>query len=158
MWISLILTLLGLALIFIEFFVPGGIIAIVGGLCVVFGITAFSLTSVSLLYKLIFFVSACGLTLGVCSFALFLIKRLRKPSLYLNRDQGGFTAASFESELIGLQGIALSDLKPSGHIEIGGKRYQALSERLYLEKGTPVIVEGGRGAYLIVRTFQKENS
>ncbi len=156
MWIALIFTLLGLALVFIEFFVPGGIIALIGGFCIVFGIIAFCLTPVPLLYKIAFCAGACATAAGACSFALHIIKKQKKPSLYLNRDQEGFTASSFEKELIGLQGVALSDLKPSGHIEVEGKRYHALSERLYLEKGTPVIVEGGRGAYLIVRTQPKE--
>ena len=156
MWISLIITVLGLLLIFFEFFIPGGIAAILGGLMIVIGVTTFSILPIPLLIKGAFFVCACGATAALCSFALFLIRRKGSESLQLKADQEGFTSASSDKSLIGLSGVAISDLKPSGFVLVEGRRYQAVSQGVYLKKGHPIFVEEGRGATLIVSSQQKE--
>jgi membrane-bound ClpP family serine protease len=53
--------------------------------------------------------------------------------------------------MIGEVGVVVSNLKPSGHIKIHNRRYQAVSQSGYVEAETEVEVIGGRGAYLIVR-------
>ena len=63
---------------------------------------------------------------------------------------------AFDAALVGRQGKALSDLKPSGHIMLGQDRHQAVSQAGYIEKGTPIEVIGGRGAYLIVKRVKEE--
>lgn len=151
MLIPIILTLIGLLLVFIEFFAPGGILAIVGGLLLISGITASSFAPVNFWLKGGFFIGAITLTALACQIALWIIKKQKKGALFLDQDQEGFQASGFDQELIGKLGSVFTDLKPSGHIEIEGKRYQALSDGLYLKKGTPILVEGGRGAYLIVK-------
>ena len=48
-------------------------------------------------------------------------------------------------------GTAESDLKPSGHVMVEGKREQAVSQGTYIKKGEKIKVVGGEGARLIVR-------
>lgn len=66
-------------------------------------------------------------------------------------DQEGYTASSFDHNLVGEKGIAITELKTAGHVLIGQKRYQALSESGFISKEASVVVMDGRGAYLIVK-------
>jgi membrane-bound serine protease (ClpP class) len=75
----------------------------------------------------------------------------QKNTIMLEDDQTGFVASSFDKELIGKEGVADTDLKPSGKILLEDKEYQAVSEMGYINKGTPVKVLRGEGAHLIVK-------
>lgn len=86
--------------------------------------------------------------------ALHFVKR-SKGDLYLDSDQEGFTASSFDKELIGKRGVAFSNLSLSGRVTIEGKNYQALSQSRFIGKGEDVEVIDGRGAYLVVREVKK---
>ena len=66
-------------------------------------------------------------------------------------DQEGYTSSSFNSSFIGREGVVVSDLRPSGFIEIDGVRCQAMSEGEYLKKDMKVRVIDGEGAHLIVK-------
>ena len=52
---------------------------------------------------------------------------------------------------IGETGVAVTDLFPSGEIEIDGKRYQARTSLNQIESGTPIVVIDHRDFALIVR-------
>lgn len=91
--------------------------------------------------------------------ALFFVKRgAKKGTFYLESDQEGYYASEFDRDLIGKQGIARTDLKPSGHIEVAGNVLQALAKIGYIEKGSPIDVVDGKGAHLIVQPSSKNTS
>lgn len=54
--------------------------------------------------------------------------------------------------LVGLQGRAMTDLRPVGVVEIGGMRYDAACETGFLSAGTPVRVTGVEHNQLRVRS------
>ena len=150
MWIPITLSLLGLVLIYLEFFLPGGLIAIIGALSLVGGLAYFSTLQVSIFYKILYFTSAAAGCALVCQMAIWSIKSRKNNSFLLASDQEGYVASAIDRTLIGKQGIAQSDLKPSGHIVVDNKRYQALSEGGYIIKGTSIILIGGQGTYYSV--------
>lgn len=113
-------------------------------------ISCFAL-DLALTYKIGFFLASIVATVATCKLAIWAIRSRNKNSLYLDESQEGFVASSFEKTLIGLEAIAHSDLKPSGHISIGEAHHQAVSEGEYISKGTKLTISGGRGAYLIVK-------
>lgn len=54
---------------------------------------------------------------------------------------GGTTASKNELfALVGREGVVLTDLRPVGSVEIGGKRFDALAETSMIKAGTPVRV------------------
>lgn len=145
---------IGLLLIFLEFFFPGGILGTIAGVLLIASIVFFALDSQSAMWTFLY-------TLGIAALVALLVKltlsRIRKgkfKGVYQNDDQSGYFASSFDKELIGKRGEALSDLRPSGHILVEGKRYQAVLKSGYLEKGSPVEVIGGEGAHLIVKEIK----
>jgi membrane-bound serine protease (ClpP class) len=54
-------------------------------------------------------------------------------------------------EYIGQEGLAISDLKPSGFIEIAGRKLDAESLEGYISRGDKIIVESVRSINLLVR-------
>ena len=142
----------GLLLIVLEFFLPGGIMGVAGGVVFILGLVAFALNSPSIILTLVVFAVAIALLILVIRLTLKRIQRSKsEASIYLKGDQEGYKASAFEKEMIGREGVVKADLKPAGHVLIEGKLYQVLSRGGYLVQGTPVVVIGGQGAHLIVK-------
>ena len=157
MILALILALAGLVLVFCEFFLPGGIMGIFGALLLVASVIVLSKTGVGPFFLLIYVLVIATLLTFCIKFALKRVKRTgKKGTMFLESDQEGFTASSFNKDLIGKKGVVSSDLKPSGHITIEEDQYQALSRGGYIERGTKIEIIGGRGAYLICKRINKE--
>ena len=153
-WIPLILLAVGMLLIFLEFFFPGGILAVIAGGSLLASIVFFALETQSFLWTFLYII-------GVGIFVTLLIqlttRRILKgkfKGIFQNDDQSGYFASYYDKEMIGKRGETLSDLKPSGHILVEGKRYQAVLKAGYLEKGSPIEVIGGEGAHLIVKEIK----
>ena len=146
------LVFLGLLLIFIEFYLPGMVMGIIGAIIIFASIILFAVQQHSPL-EVFLFISAVFASLAfLISFTLKRIPKAKaNSSIYLKSDQEGYFASSYDAKLVGKKGKALSDLKPSGYIYIEGQQYQAISQSGYIVKGTEITVIGGRGAYLIVK-------
>lgn len=151
MFIILFLLVLGLALVFFEFFMPGAVLAVLGVISLLASVTLVFL-SWGPLWGILYCV-LMGVCVGlVCKLALLGVKYpTGKVRFYHGEDQEGYLASEYDTQLIGKQGSVATELKPSGHIFVENRLYQALSETGLLSKGTPVNVVGGRGSYLIVR-------
>lgn len=152
-----ILLILGLFLVLLEFYIPGAIMGILGALLILTSIIIFGMADHSGLEIVFFVLGVCVGLVFVVRFAIWRIYSKRKENtIYLEKDQEGYFASSYDQSVIGKEGKVLADLKLSGHIIIDGKEYQALSEAGYIPKGKEIIVIGGRGAYLIVK-LKKED-
>ncbi len=62
----------------------------------------------------------------------------------------GFVSYPSEKELIGTEGIALTDLRPSGSAEINNKRYDVVTEWRYIERGKKIKVIKVEGIKVVV--------
>ncbi|MFT4552252.1 MAG: membrane-bound ClpP family serine protease [Chlamydiales bacterium] len=148
----------GLLLIYMEFYLPGGIMGTCGSILLVMGVVFFSQGSENPLHVMLFTV---GAMVGLAFVVMFALNRIKsadpESSVYLSDDQEGYRAPTFSAEAVGKMGSVLTDMKPSGHILIEGKQFQAVSKTGYLLKGSEVIVTGGKGAYLFVKPCKKEN-
>ena len=159
MIIAFILLMVGLFAILLEFFVPGGIVGVIGGILLLLSIISFANSSESVLLTLIYIIFLSVASFYIIKYLLFRLKHGRfKGSIYLDTDQKGFIASNWDKSLIGKKGIVLTDLKPGGHILIDGKKYSAISQSGYLVKGEKVNVCGGEGESLIVRSEEISSS
>lgn len=150
--IAIFLLLLGLVLVLLEFYLPGMVLGIGGGILIIFSIILFGMSSGSALEVFVFVVVAIAGLYGVVKFALWQIPRTRKKqSIYLDADQEGYVASTFDEKLIGKDGIATSVLKPGGFILIEDKKYPAISISGYIEKGDKINVVSGQGESLLVK-------
>lgn len=147
-----ILAFSGLFLVFLEFFLPGAVMAIGGGLLLIASLIFFHMQNKSALAFLIYLTSLLTLVYLVIRCALWRVKAMAKNgTIYLEGDQEGFKASAFPKELIGKVGIADTDLKPSGHILVDGQRFNAISKIGYIDKETPIEILSGTGSHLVVQ-------
>ena len=131
--------LIALLCLYMEFFLPGGILALCAFLLAIIGTSLFFWAAPAWLgavYLSVFIVMA----LAVCLLALRTIRK-SKDSFCLHEDQEGFVAASFEEDLTGKEGIVTTELKPAGHIRIEGAIHQALSQGDFTMKGSHLVVK-----------------
>jgi membrane-bound ClpP family serine protease len=157
--LSFILWSLGLLLVLFEFYLPGAIMGVAGGILLVASIFVFISKSDSLI-TIAIYILAVSLSLGfLIKFAIWRI-RTQKPakSIYSDASQEGFVASKFDKNAIGKTGTVLTDLKPGGYILVDGKQHQALSQTGYLTEGTEVIVMGGQEESLLVKPVNKETN
>ena len=153
-WTPFILMAVGMLLIFLEFFFPGGILAVIAGASLLASIVIFALEAQSFLWTFLYIIGVGVLLTLVIHLTTRRILKGKFKGIFQNDDQSGYVASFYDKELIGKRGEALSDLKPSGHILVEGKRYQAVLNAGYLEKGSPIEVIGGEGAHLIVKEIK----
>jgi len=151
------LLILGFILIFLEFYLPGLVMGILGGLLVLASLFIFAYQSESGL-AVSLYVLGTGLGLiALVKYALWRIPRSKSSySIYSNSDQVGYQASEYDRAAIGKTGVVTSDLKPGGHIMIESKQYPAISQSGYVVKGMHVLVVGGQGDSLIVKPIKKD--
>lgn len=154
------LGLTGLFLIFLEFFLPGAIMAVGGSVLLLASLFMFHLKGPEGIGPFLFYLFALGVSLYcVIRLAIWAVKATgKKGTVYLDAHQEGFQASLYPKELIGKTGVAATDLKPSGHIWVDDRAIQALSKDGYIDKGTPVQILGGQGSHLIVKSTSEVSS
>jgi membrane-bound serine protease (ClpP class) len=67
----------------------------------------------------------------------------------------GWASAPRRLDLVGREGVALTDLRPSGTVLIGEERVDAVSESEWIEDGTAVRVVSSEGYRHVVRPLRK---
>jgi membrane-bound ClpP family serine protease len=146
-----LLLFIGLLLIFLEFYTPGGILAVAGSIFVLAALATFLMEATSPLTGLGFILLTIGGIAGTIWFALRRIRKSKENTFYLSKDQEGYISSGFDATLIGKSAQTLTDFGPSGYILVEGKKFAATCRDTYLEKGQQVIIIGGEGSQLIVK-------
>jgi membrane-bound ClpP family serine protease len=146
------LVLIGLILILFEFYLPGAVMGILGGISILAGIILFA-SHTSSLTAIILFVLGSAVAVGLLiRFALWRILHAKPQySIYLDKDQEGYQASSYDKSTIGKTGIVIADLKPGGFILIEGRQHPAISLSGYIAKWEQVTVVGGQEQSLMVK-------
>jgi membrane-bound serine protease (ClpP class) len=150
---SIILFVLGIILIIAEFFVPGGIMGILG-----FGsiITSLYIASgdfvhmtISLLIAFAVAITAAILLVKVFGKRMNIFKKLilREST----NTESGYVSNKSRSDLLGLEGVALTTLRPSGTAIIAEERIDVVTEGGFINKGQKVKVIKVEGSRIVVR-------
>ncbi|MBW7908728.1 MAG: hypothetical protein H3C50_07395 [Kiritimatiellae bacterium] len=143
---------MGLTLIALELFVPGGILGIFGALAlmvaIVLGFFAFGPEGGFLAAICIVLFSAIVFALWVYIFPKTKIGKV----LTLQKDGHDFKSANTApSPLLGKEGTALSNLQLSGIAQIDGHRTDVVAESDFIAAGTKVKVVKVEGNRIVVR-------
>jgi membrane-bound serine protease (ClpP class) len=162
---------LGVAMVAVEiFFFPGIVILALGGLLLMLGSLVWSMADlwpnepVSVAWSADAFAGplgnvALGLLIAVAlalAFARFLPRGWVWDRLVVQSAIGGAAqlAGGAEeiavSELVGREGVAATDLRPSGQVEIAGRRYEARSGLGPIDRGAAVTVRSASDFGLVV--------
>jgi membrane-bound ClpP family serine protease len=150
--VPVILQLAGIAIIIAEIIIPsGGILSILAigiftySLYVVFTTISIAAGAVFLIIDLI--TIPVLLVLGIKFIARSPVT-LRET---LSREQGVTSQTEDMNQFLGIEGIALTDLRPAGMALFSDRRTDVVTRGEYLEKGTPVVVIKITGNQIIVK-------
>ncbi len=159
---EILLFAVGVVLLLLEIFViPGfGITGILGiifmitglflGLIPDFDLTDFNFVSAALIQLAVTFI-ATGIVIYILS--KFLPKSGIWNNLILQTNislKSGYTSKPTFENLLNAEGIAITDLRPSGTALINGKRIDVVTEGDYLVHGTPIVVTQVEGSKIVV--------
>jgi membrane-bound serine protease (ClpP class) len=163
-FINIVLFIIGVILLLLEIFViPGFAITGVIGIILIIGSIFLSLVGNNLPYWDSAAVSRAAIQLSASLlFAFILIyilaKFLPKSSafsrLVLSNEEKadqGFVSYPSVKELIGMEGIALTTLRPAGSAEFNGQRYDVVADWEYIPKGNKIKVIRVEGIKVVVK-------
>jgi membrane-bound ClpP family serine protease len=156
---AFIFLILGLFLIFAEFYVPGAILGTIGGILILASVFFFASSTSSVWLVIAYIIGVSISIVLLIKFAIWRIMRSKADgSIYSDDSQVGFKASTVDRSAIGKTGVVLSDLKPGGYILIEGKQQPAISLSGYLIKGSSIIVVDAQEENLIVQATNKEEA
>ena len=146
----------GLLLLGVEIFIPGGIVGLIGCLCLfaamVTGFVAFGADGGWLATGLMIVLGGVALALWIKIFPRTPMGR----GLTLREDgRANKSVPDRSSELVGQAGTAHTDLRPGGVALIAGQRVDVVSESGYVDSGTALQVIGVEGSRVIVRAQRR---
>lgn len=151
--IGIILLIAGFILAGIEMYLPGfGLPGILGGACLILGIIFTAKTIEQGLLMTIIVV--CVLSLIMVVILLLFLKAKKKSSIILDETLTGSAGYLDESDLqylLGKEGIATTDLKPSGKGNFEGIEFDVCSENKYISKGQKIKICSIKNSRLTVR-------
>lgn len=153
----LLCTILAFVLFAAEVFVPGGVLAVIGGFSLLaacgFAIAAFGPATGLIVALLLIVVTLIGFI-----FWLSIMPDTRVGKRFALSHSLKDEAASTENPLVGKTGTAMTDLRPGGFALLEGRKTDVVARRGYLEKGTPVEVVEVHGSRVVVRKAEESTT
>ncbi|MEJ5350290.1 MAG: NfeD family protein [Melioribacteraceae bacterium] len=160
--LEIIIFFLGFILLMIEIFViPGfGIFGILGIILMIAGlflglISDLPIIDMNLVSFAVIQLAATFLATGFV--IALLIKFLPKTTLFNKlilqekvQEKSGYAVKEKFIDLIGKEGIALTDLRPSGTALIDGKRIDVVTEGDYVTRNSSIVVKNVEGSKIVV--------
>ena len=151
--ITVLLLIIGFGLIFLEMHIPGlGVPGIAGAICLILAVVLSAQNFEQALVMSLAIVAVLGAMLGVV-LTLFTKGKLFKPLILLDeqKKEHGYISSSDLDYLLGKRGITITDLKPTGSMDIDGVKFEVISEGEYISSGTKVEIFKVSGVKLVVK-------
>lgn len=150
---TIILFALGVGLVILEIFIPGGIAGIIGGLAIIGSLFLASGNMVHLAISLLIAITI-SILVSILMIRVFGKKmRIFKKIILTDSTstEEGYISNKSRIELVGLEGETLTDLRPSGTVVIEDERIDVVSEGPFILKGARVKVVKAEGSRIVVR-------
>ncbi len=151
--VAIALLIAGFVLLGIEMVVPGfSLPGISGIICLVAGVLLAADSVEEGIIITLIVLALLGIMFAVLLWLLSKGK-LKSPIILKEEqktDQGYISSKDLEY-LLGKEGTAATDLRPSGMGDFDGVVLDVLSEGTYIDKGTPLIIHRVQGSKLIVK-------
>jgi membrane-bound serine protease (ClpP class) len=165
-WEELILLSIGLVLLAIEIFVvPGfgvfGLLGIGGILASIYLSMIGNMSTIVDYTNAAMVLSASMLIVLVSAWAIMRTlpknMRLYRSGILLGEVTGrdtGYLSAVVRGELVGMRGVAVTDLRPAGVGRFGSERIDIVAEEGWLTSGTPIEIVRSEGYRHVVRAAE----
>src|SRR5665648_531229 len=147
------LFVVGIVLLILEIFVPGGILGLIGIIALITGI----MQTVDTLAQGVFYVTLLLITLAglfALSFRMPQTRRLweRFALKTCQTQKEGYVVPKQSFDIfLDKQGIALSLLRPTGTADFSGERLDVVTEGTFITSGSKIKVIAVEGTRVIVR-------
>ncbi|MBX0358764.1 nodulation protein NfeD [Halobacillus sp. Nhm2S1] len=154
---AIILLVLGIGLVIAEFFLPGGIAGIAGVVAIV---SSLMLSSADMGHMAMSIGIALLVTI-VVSIVLFKFVGLERGffrHIILNdstSSEKGYVSSQNRLDLIGMEGEAITPLRPSGTADFNGERLDVVSEGGFIPVHQTVKIMKTEGSRIVVREVKK---
>ncbi len=155
-WVILFLVA-GMGLILAEFFLPGGILGIIGVLLVITS-TALGIHSYPgyTLWILLGELTGAGLCVMLGLWVLTRTSALSLLTLKTTQQAGdGYVSAVSDPSLVGKTGLVITALRPAGTIRVGDERLDAVAESVFVDEGRHVRVTEVHGSRIVVEPLDE---
>jgi len=147
----LLLSVIGILAVIAELVLPGGILGVVGAICLLGAVITTFITYGATAGTIAL---AAVVAIGLVSLRIWMRFFHRLPftkQLVLNETVGIDAQVPARAALVGRTGISLTELMPSGHAEIGGEKLDVMAEGAAIRRGATIIVVETRGPSVMVR-------
>lgn len=152
LWGVVGLLTLGYLFLFVELFVPGGVLGILGGLSILYGcFLAFDLGPA-------WGVGSVLLSLAVTAGGLTLFLRSRASHRFILEERPISAAKAPDERLAGLlgqDGTTFTDLRPAGTAEFGDARIDVVTDGQHVSRGARVRVIEVEGVRVVVEPVEE---
>ncbi len=146
MTIIIAVYLCGLAAMVVELFIPGAVIGTIGFLAVV-GSVIYALATGHQVTALVLI----GCTLALLPVFFMLWKNVVGRLFAMKGEERDFSPSTTISEdLVGVEGVAVTQLRPTGIARLDERRYDVVTRGELIEKGTPIKVVEVSGNRIVV--------
>ena len=144
------LYVIGMALAIAEVFLPGAVMGLIGLVCVLASIyLAFQQESVALGWSLV------GITIAAIPVLVILWVKVLNRVFAMKQTQEGYTSAQVDLKtLVGQEGVALTQLRPSGMARFADEKVDVVSEGEVIERGSRVRVIEVESNRVVVRAVK----
>ncbi|MDF9760520.1 membrane-bound serine protease (ClpP class) [Peribacillus simplex] len=156
---SLAMFIIGVILVLVEFFIPGGIIGLLGFTAIVGSLFLASGDPVNMTISLLI-----AVTVSILVFILLVkvfgkqMKFFRKMILTdATKTEQGYVSNPNRVDLLGVEGKALTDLRPSGTALIKDERVDVVTEGSFISKGSTIMIVKVEGSRVVVREIPDSN-
>lgn len=156
---SLAMFIIGVILVLIEFFIPGGIIGLLGFTAIVGSLFLATGDPVHMTISLLI-----AVTVSILVFILLVkvfgkqMKFFRKMILTdATKTEQGYVSNPNRLDLLGAEGKALTDLRPSGTALVKEERVDVVTEGSFISKGSAIIIVKVEGSRVVVREIPDSN-
>ncbi|MGF6352602.1 membrane-bound serine protease (ClpP class) [Paenibacillus sp. 4624] len=148
-----VLFTVGLVMMILEMFIPSfGILGILGSIALVAGVVRAAYDTSDAFVSL-------GIAFGAALVVIAIIAVVFKDRGIWNRfilsdklsADRGYSSAAERKELIGLQGISLTPLRPAGTAMFDGERVDVVTDGAFIPVDTPIIVIKAEGSRIVVQ-------
>jgi membrane-bound serine protease (ClpP class) len=162
---DLIIILVGVALLLVEvLFIPGfGVAGIAGIGVILWGLYSLLLPDIPVGEE-IRSMALTGLTIGIFGgiIALILLFRIMIKTKFwtkltspgIESQEAGFSTSIGLEDEVGKNGVAVTDLRPSGWITVDDKRIFVVSEGDYIDQGDAISILSVEGNRVVVRKIK----
>lgn len=152
LWLIVALTVIGLLLIAVDFYLPGFVLGSIGIVLMLVAVWL-CFTNYGLSWAAALFIVEAVLGAGT---GYVIIKTVPQTAagkrMILSHEQTGQRSADEpSSDLVGKHGVAQSLLRPSGMAMLDGKRLDVVAESGMIEGGSQIKVVAVEGTRIVVR-------